>query len=219
MTAAEPAPPSGPATTCQTGRPPRRPARTPSVLHLNSSACQQPRSRALQAGQRARAIGQDRMARLKCLRAGSSRAGARRCWRPGPQACAAGTFLGGLRAGSLRLSRFARRRAPRPGRRLCGVLPAPQPEVQANDDGGDDQNRGEHRRADPYRGAPLSCSDIMGDLMCLRPGMCPRYGRRRHNGLSYSASPGSTRGRGLLQLTGSVLGLGSGLQVLEPGSQ
>src|SRR5690349_5762588 len=78
---------------------------------------------------------------------------------------------GGCAQAACGLSRVARRRAPPPGRGLCAVLPAPQPEVQANDDGGDDQNRGEHRRADPYRGAPLSCSDIMGDLVFLRPGM------------------------------------------------
>jgi hypothetical protein len=32
---------------------------------------------------------------------------------------------------------------------------APQPYIEADDEHGDDQNRGEHRLADPYRGAPL----------------------------------------------------------------
>lgn len=73
------------------------------------------------------------------------------------------------------------------------MLPAPQPEVHADDDGGDDQNRGEHRRTDPYRGAPLYCWHIMSGLAAFVQ-VCP-CGR--------SIAPRMTR-RGSGRITGPL---------------
>lgn len=55
-----------------------------------------------------------------------------------------------------------------------GVLPAPQPEGQADDDGGDDQNGGEHRRTDPYRGVPPCIAGPLWATWCACVQVCPQ---------------------------------------------